>query len=721
MVDHQKIFSQLKHWYALHARDLAWRKNRTPYAVWISEIMLQQTQVSTVIDFYRRWMKKFPSIKKLSKATKDEVLVLWQGLGYYKRGISILETAKLLVENHNGRIPNDLKTLMQLPGIGRYTASAILSFAFAKRQPMVEVNISRVLTRFFFKEIEKKVKSDNGSWRSVDFWELSDLILPLEDNKAVLVNEALMELGATVCKPKDPNCHSCPLSAMCDAYDLKKQNQARIVISKKNIEEVQSHLFLLSDYSSKKIHFSVVKRDENVRQGGLWCFPTLEHVPFSTDDQLFNGGIFSFEDFQSFQKNAQKNAHKNIEKNSEKNTGEKNIGGKNISDRNAKKNTSEKNPEKNVAEKNIGEKNIDWQKNAGRKNADIWNRTKKNILRFVKENQEVQKTFEQPWSPEITELKFAPAFSFIHRYTRFRVKIFVWIDSELASMIARQKEMIERENWGNSDAGKISNDKTPKKIAGGVVGNVRGVDRKIMGGVIGKIAGGVSGRNISGTLGRNIEEVAGNVRGVAGKVVGKVAREPVEGVARNVGKKIVREATGEIAGRTVGNVRGVAGRNISGALGRNIEEVVGKIAGEVAERTAGNVVGKVTGETEGGNINKIPTEKTPAHPTLARKDFAEKIIVPQISVKKSPVNESPASPTSAKKIPASPTSAKKSSASQIPVEKDLASKSSTSKIPAEKSSAPKWADKEKLLQLAMPVHHQKVRDYLLSIFLKENA
>lgn len=379
MVDHQKIFYQLKHWYALQARDLAWRKKPTPYGVWISEIMLQQTQVSTVVDYYKRWMKKFPSIKKLSTATKDEVLVLWQGLGYYKRAISIWETARLLVANHRGRIPNDLKALMELPGIGRYTASAILSFAFGMRQPMVEVNISRVLTRFFFKSIEEKLKGKNNSPSNVDFWELSNLILPATAAKAVLVNQALMELGATVCKLKDPVCLDCPLSDMCDAHAMKKQNQARIVTPKKNIEQVQSHLFLLSSFS-KKNYFAVVRRDENMRQGGLWCFPTLEHVSFSTDEKTFS--VFS----------------------KESGVGQR------------KKNFSSKKM-RSVQEEIL-----------------IWRKTKKNIMRFAKQG--LKNDFAHAWHDEIIHSTFAPAFSFVHSYTRFRVRIFVWIENKTNSTSA---------------------------------------------------------------------------------------------------------------------------------------------------------------------------------------------------------------------------------------------------------------------------------------------
>ena len=197
--------SDLLGWYRTHRRDLPWRRSRDPYAIWVSEIMLQQTQVATVLPYYRRFLDRFPDPATLARASEEEVLSAWSGLGYYRRARALHESARQVTARHAGRLPADPQALRRLPGIGRYTAGAIASIAFDLCEPVLDGNVRRVLVRLF------AVASGPGTDRRL--WQLAgDLVRGPEPGN---LNQALMELGALVCRPADPNCAACPVAGHC--------------------------------------------------------------------------------------------------------------------------------------------------------------------------------------------------------------------------------------------------------------------------------------------------------------------------------------------------------------------------------------------------------------------------------------------------------------------------------------------------------------------------
>ena len=199
----------VKH-YKKHKRDLPWRQNQDPYRIWVSEIMLQQTQVKTVIPYFNRWVKRFPTVESLAKAKIETVLSFWTGLGYYRRCRFLHEGAQQTVNEHNGKIPDTPERLQKIKGIGKYTAGAISSIAFGLPAPIVDGNVERLLSRVF--RIEHDVKSKEGQTL---LWQLAQWLIP--PKSASDFNQGMMELGATVCKPKNPDCQRCPLQAYCRA------------------------------------------------------------------------------------------------------------------------------------------------------------------------------------------------------------------------------------------------------------------------------------------------------------------------------------------------------------------------------------------------------------------------------------------------------------------------------------------------------------------------
>jgi A/G-specific adenine glycosylase len=192
-------------WYDAHARDLPWRKNRDPYRVWLSEIMLQQTRVAAVLEHYRTFLKRFPTVQKLAAAREASVLAAWSGLGYYRRARMLHAAAKLAVREHGGRFPETNQALLDLPGVGRYTAAAIASIAFGEPVAVVDGNVERVLSRIYGKQLDER-----ATWTSAE--EL------LDRNRPGDANQAMMELGATVCLPREPKCLLCPVSEFCVAH-----------------------------------------------------------------------------------------------------------------------------------------------------------------------------------------------------------------------------------------------------------------------------------------------------------------------------------------------------------------------------------------------------------------------------------------------------------------------------------------------------------------------
>jgi A/G-specific adenine glycosylase len=209
----KKLQQQLLDWFQENARELPWRKTYTPYHVWISEIMLQQTQMDRVVDYFNRWISRFPDLKSIAGACEQDVLKLWEGLGYYSRARNIIKSANILVAEYCGKLPADHNQLLKLPGIGKYTAGAIMSIAFNKEYPLVDANIERVFARLF--NLAQPVKDKKTS---AFIWQKAGDLLPY--GRAREFNQALMELGALVCIAKNPRCKICPIKTDCQAFSF---------------------------------------------------------------------------------------------------------------------------------------------------------------------------------------------------------------------------------------------------------------------------------------------------------------------------------------------------------------------------------------------------------------------------------------------------------------------------------------------------------------------
>jgi A/G-specific adenine glycosylase len=207
--DARSVRTRLLRWYRRNKRDLPWRRSDDPYAIWISEVMLQQTRVEVVIPYFERFLIRFPTPSTLARASEEQVLAAWGGLGYYRRARSLRTAAQIVVREHGGHLPSDVATLRTLPGIGRYTAGAIASIAFGKPEPVLDGNVKRVLCR---------LQGSNGPGGEGWLWELAtELVRDSPDPGTV--NQGLMELGATVCTPRRPACASCPVSSLCRGVD----------------------------------------------------------------------------------------------------------------------------------------------------------------------------------------------------------------------------------------------------------------------------------------------------------------------------------------------------------------------------------------------------------------------------------------------------------------------------------------------------------------------
>src|SRR5689334_14267395 len=192
-------------WYARHGRDLPWRRTRDPYAILVSEIMLQQTQVRRVLDYYPRFLARYPTVADLAAAAVPAVRESWDGLGYYRRAVNLQRAAREVAERHGGRFPADVATLRQLPGIGRYTAGAVASFAFGQDAPILDTNAARVLGRVFGSRRRR-----GGTAR---LWAVAEATLP--PGRAYAFNQAIMDLGALVCRARMPTCPACPVRRAC--------------------------------------------------------------------------------------------------------------------------------------------------------------------------------------------------------------------------------------------------------------------------------------------------------------------------------------------------------------------------------------------------------------------------------------------------------------------------------------------------------------------------
>lgn len=266
---HAQISARLVDWHAQHQRLLPWREaragHRDPYAVWVSEIMLQQTQVATVRDYFTRFTKTFPNVHKLATADETDVLRLWEGLGYYRRARQLHSAAKRVVADHAGKFPQTTDELQSLPGIGRYTAGAIASIAFDQRAAILEANTIRLFSRLI---------AYRGNPHSTEgqriLWEVAEEILPNKD--VARFNQALMELGSLVCTPVDPKCDECPLANVCSANATGLQHEIPAPKQKPVFTAVREAAIVVRKNGSILMR----KCGPDERWAGLWDFPRFE-------------------------------------------------------------------------------------------------------------------------------------------------------------------------------------------------------------------------------------------------------------------------------------------------------------------------------------------------------------------------------------------------------------------------------------------------------------
>jgi A/G-specific adenine glycosylase len=249
----------LLRWYCKNGRDLPWRQTRDPYRILVSEIMLQQTQVATVLPYYEGWLRRFPNFSTLAHASEPEVLQTWQGLGYYARARNLYATAKLVVDRYRTRFPTSIDRIRRLPGIGKYTAHAIVTFAFNEPTPIIEANTSRVLARLF--DLRRPIDCAAGRNK---LWEKAAALVPKENPRAY--NSALIDLGALVCLPRNPKCGLCPVQRFCRAKNPESLPVKRARPETRRL--VERHVFVAS--RSKLLLSQSTKR-----WGGMWILPQL--------------------------------------------------------------------------------------------------------------------------------------------------------------------------------------------------------------------------------------------------------------------------------------------------------------------------------------------------------------------------------------------------------------------------------------------------------------
>ena len=260
---------RLKSWYAKRARSLPWRETGEAYPIWISEIMLQQTTVTAVVPYFEKFLARFPTIHELAEAEQDDVLRHWEGLGYYSRARNIHKTAKLLVDESDGAFPRTVDELTALPGIGRYTAGAILSFAFDIPAPIVEANTLRLFSRMLAYENDPRASRGQKT-----LWAFAEHLLPRNDVGSF--NQSIMELGSLVCTPAEPDCPNCPVQKNCQAFALGKQE----LIPKKPAPPKITQVVEVSVAVQRDGKFLLRQNPEGQRWAGLWDF-----IRFPVEDE----------------------------------------------------------------------------------------------------------------------------------------------------------------------------------------------------------------------------------------------------------------------------------------------------------------------------------------------------------------------------------------------------------------------------------------------------
>lgn len=264
--DLRQIVNPLLAWYRDNARPLPWRQNRNPYCIWVSEIMLQQTRVETVIPYYERFMERYPDIKSLAEAEEEQLLKLWEGLGYYSRVRNLQRAARMICTDYQGHFPREYEAILKLPGIGAYTAGAVSSIAFEKAEPAVDGNVLRVVTRL----TENSRDIQDVKFRK-QVTEALRVVYPVVERGNF--TQSLMELGAVVCVPNGaPKCNACPIHTLCGAYQNNTQ-QLYPVKKKKAARKIEEKTVLILECNGC---IALNRRDKNGLLSGMWELPNLE-------------------------------------------------------------------------------------------------------------------------------------------------------------------------------------------------------------------------------------------------------------------------------------------------------------------------------------------------------------------------------------------------------------------------------------------------------------
>jgi A/G-specific adenine glycosylase len=279
VAERARIAADLLAWYRVHKRDLPWR-GQSPYAIWVSEIMLQQTQVATVIPFFLRFLERFPTVQALADAPIEDVLKHWAGLGYYARARNLHRAAQLVVAQHGGRVPDTPEVIETLPGIGRYTAGAILSIAYNVPRPLVDANVIRVLSRVFGLRGDPKSSANQTA-----LWSFAAQLVETAQEAPGDFNQGLMELGALVCEPSDPKCEQCPLLAVCVAGNSPDPSALPEFPPNRATVAVTHSSAIVRNSAGEVL---IIQRPLHGLWGGLWEFP---RVACASDETPQEGAI----------------------------------------------------------------------------------------------------------------------------------------------------------------------------------------------------------------------------------------------------------------------------------------------------------------------------------------------------------------------------------------------------------------------------------------------
>ena len=279
-ISKKPLQKKLLDWYQKEKREMPWRNNRNPYRILVSEFMLQQTKVKTVIPYFERWMKSFPTLQKLARARESTVLKHWEGLGYYSRARNLKKTAQIILHDHSGKVPESMSEILKLPGVGRYTAGAVLSIAFGKKVPVLDGNVKRVLSRIF-------LLNENGRTRKSEniLWEVMENLLP--ESETGNFNQAFMELGATLCLPINPRCLLCPLKNNCKAQKTGQQN----LYPKKNKKTPPIKIDVSAAVILQHNKIYIQRRKFGGLMGGLWEFPGGKFLSGESPEQCLHREI----------------------------------------------------------------------------------------------------------------------------------------------------------------------------------------------------------------------------------------------------------------------------------------------------------------------------------------------------------------------------------------------------------------------------------------------